>query len=378
MVALAVRRVGRALPSPRRALNEAARTYASIGKPRWGVAGVGMISNDFSLALKYNGSEIVACAARDAARAAKFADDFGMERSYDSYEALAQDPQIDVVYVGTIHTQHHRIASMLLEAGKHVLCEKPLGMNEREVAELTALAQQQGVFFMEGMWTRCFPVARKCQALLQSGELGSPKAVHADFGFVAPDDPSHRLWDVKSGGGGLLDIGCYVVGWATFAFGRAVPEVKAVGALSSSGADIRGALALGYPEGYASVGYTLEAPTPEVTTILCSKGYIIVDGPAHAPIRARVVAEKSRGEAETTVLEEALPVYPTGAGFCSGRTPIFPHSEGFVYEVQEVEKCLAEGLLESPVFTHQDSLAIVRITDRARLQLGVSYDADGH
>jgi dihydrodiol dehydrogenase / D-xylose 1-dehydrogenase (NADP) len=343
----------------------------------WGICGVGGISNDFALALSHIKANIGAVAASDASRAQKFAADFGVAKSYGSYEELAQDSSITVVYVGTVHTKHLEHASMFLRAGKHVLCEKPMGINEEEVREMVDLAKSKGVFFMEAFWTRCFPVIQKVRELLTSGSLGAPHAMSGEFGFVAPSDPSHRLWTKSTAGGGLLDIGCYLLQAAIAVYGcEAVPEIQAVGALTPEGVDKRASISLNYPSGVASLTYFLDANSTDDLKIFCEKGIIIIEGPSHCPTRARIIRSESRTSTTTEVIEESLPVYPSEASYCGGRKVTYPQSEGLVYEAQEVQRCLEAKLLESPVFVHAESLALVRISDAIRKKLGVVFDAD--
>lgn len=348
-----------------------------MSAPVWGICGTGGICNDFSLALKHCGSTIGAVAASSAEKADKFAADFGVAKAYGSYEELAQDDSVTVVYIGTIHTMHLQHATMFLSAGKSVLCEKPMGINKKEVSIMVALAREKGLFFMEAFWTRCFPVIRRVREVLAKQELGPVHGVLADFGFVAPSDPLHRLWSKDKAGGAMLDIGCYVVQAATLAYGFSVsPEVKAVGELTAEGVDKRASVSLSYPQGTASLSYGLDAFYPGETKILCERGMIVVDGPSHCPTRARIVRAVGRTETTEEVVEEALPVYPKGPEHCGGREVNYPNSEGLAYEAAEAERCLREGLTESPVFPLDESLAVAEIMDRARAELGVIYDAD--
>lgn len=348
-----------------------------MSAPVWGICGTGGICNDFCLALKYCGSSVGAVAASSAGKASKFAADFGVARSYGSYRELAEDASVTVVYVGTIHTMHVEHATMFLRMGKSVLCEKPLGLNGREVRLMVDAARASGVFFMEAFWTRCFPLMRRVRRVLDSGDLGPARGVLADFGFVAPDDSSHRLWAKEKAGGGLLDIGCYLVQAATLVYGFSTcPALKATGELTAQGVDKRAVVSLSYPQGTASLSYGLDGYYPSELKILCERGMIQVDGPSHCPTRMRIVRATGRTETAEEVIEEPLPVYPRGPEHCGGRTTMYPNSEGLVYEVQEVEECLRQGLKESPVLPLEESLALVAIMDKVRAELGVVYPAD--
>uniref|UniRef100_A0A7S2JP76 D-xylose 1-dehydrogenase (NADP(+), D-xylono-1,5-lactone-forming) n=1 Tax=Zooxanthella nutricula TaxID=1333877 RepID=A0A7S2JP76_9DINO len=342
----------------------------------WGICSAGSISNDFCLALVNNGSNVAAVAASDSGRAKQFATDFGLPRSYGSYEELANDGEVTVVYVGSVHTKHMQDALLFLQAGKHVLVEKPMGVNEGQVQQLVAAAKEKGVFLMEGFWTRCFPVVRRVQDLLDGGSLGRALHVCSDFGFKAPRaDLTHRLWSKDLAGGGLLDIGCYVLQWASLALGRdALPEFRAVAAVGETGVDHHASIILQYPAGgTAMCSYSFDCAFHDRTVIKCERGIIWVDEMAHAPTKIRIMTVAADGTTATEDVEVALPRHTRD---CGGRTVNFGNSEGFQYEVQEVERCLAEGLKESPQFTLSESALQVRLMDAVRKEIGVAYPAD--
>jgi len=335
---------------------------------RWGLLGVGDITNDFCIGLLQNGSSIAAVAARDGARAEAFAKQVGADRAYGSYEALLQDANVDVVYVGTIHTMHQNHAMLALEAGKHVLCEKPVCVNESQTQALIDLARKKKLFLMEAMWTRFFPALRKAREVISSGDLGAPRAVQGDFGFLC--DPSKaRMWDPAMAGGAMLDIGIYMVQAATMVFGQTLPDqIACTGILSDSGVDAEGCFSLSWKgKGSASFLATLRANTPEELIVICEKGNVRIRGPAHCPTQIVVTKVAGRGEAQEEVLSFPLPQCPAG---CKAN---FPNSEGMLYQVQAVEKCLHGGLLECPEYTLDESLVVTQIMDAYRKQVGVKY-----
>ncbi|MGH0132120.1 UNVERIFIED_CONTAM: hypothetical protein FKN15_048759 [Acipenser sinensis] len=177
---------------------------------RWGICSAGKISHDFVVALKTLPREehqVVVVAARELGRAQDFANRHNIPRAYGSYQELAQDKDIDVVYLGTIHPQHHPVGLLFLRAKKNLLCEKPLAMNMREVLELTAAARENDVFLMEALWTRYFPASIQISDVLAQGVLGEVKLVRVEFGMPM-FDVSHAV-KKELGGGALLDIGVY-------------------------------------------------------------------------------------------------------------------------------------------------------------------------
>lgn len=159
---------------------------------KWGIAAAGKISHDFVNAvgtLSDNEHEIVAVAARNLVRAQEFANVHSIPAAYEGYTALAEDPNVEVVYIGALHPQHFEIAMLMLEHGKHVLCEKPLCMNEKQVRKLIMYAERKKLFLMEGIWSRLFPTYQYLKRLIQTEALGVIKEVTVEFGFKIDDVP---------------------------------------------------------------------------------------------------------------------------------------------------------------------------------------------
>jgi len=339
---------------------------------RWGIIGVGKISNDFCASLIANGSTIAAVGARDIKRAQAFGETFKASRAYETYAEVVKDPEVDVIYVGTIHTMHASHVRLALEAGKHVLCEKPLGLNEAEVTAMVSMARQKKLLLLEGVWTRFFPVLRKIRDVLGSGEVGEPRYMTGDFGFVAPTDPNHRLWHLDQAGGAMLDIGVYLVQAAVMVFGTSAPsKIQCTGKVLDAGMDSEGSLLLTWAEkGTASLFCTLTVNTPEELLIVCTGGHIRVAGPAHCPQQLTVSKEQGRGKFSSETFNFDLPKCPEGLSLN------FPNSEGFLYQAQAVEKAIEDGLQECVEYNLDESLAVVRIMDEYRKQLGVKYPSE--
>lgn len=154
---------------------------------KWGLLSAGLVSQDFANAVNTlnvnDDHKLVAVAARDLGRAKEFAEKFGVKKAYGSYLELAQDPNVEIAYVGTLNPWHYEVSVMMLEHGKHVLCEKPLCMNFKQAKKLIALAKEKGVFFMEGIWVRFFPSYQHVRKEIRSGVLGEILSVKAEFGI---------------------------------------------------------------------------------------------------------------------------------------------------------------------------------------------------
>ncbi len=318
---------------------------------RWGILATGGIARSFTedLALLPD-AEVVAVGSRSAEAARVFADAHGIPRAYGSWPALADDPDVDVIYVATPHNAHHAAAKLCLEAGKAVLCEKPLTLDLATAEDLVATARAKGVFFMEAMWTRTNPVIRQVVALVADGEIGEVTAVTADFGLAGPFPPEHRLRARELGGGALLDLGVYPVTLAHLFLG-APATVLAWASLNPEGTDRNTGLVLGYASGaVATLHCGIVGETSQRATITGTLGRIELPRHFYKPESYTVV----RGD---QAQETQVPVRGNGLG----------------YEAEEVMRCLRAGLLESPLIPHAATLDVMRTLDQAREQLGVAY-----
>lgn len=322
---------------------------------RWGILGAGGIADLVGHDIASSpGSEIVAVAARDASRAAAFADARGIPRSYGSYAELVVDEDVDVVYIATTHAQHHEHALLALRAGKPVLVEKAFTLNARQAREVVDEARARRLFCMEAMWTRLNPLIRQAVALTASGAIGEVLAVRADLSKLFPYDPTHRLYDLDAGGGALLDLGVYPATVVWMFLGRP-DDVHAFGALAPTGADVTVSQQWRYDHGpIAQLFCTAAGPSPFGGLVNGSDGWISIEPRLHRP--ARIVVHRG---GDTEVIEEQ---------------PI--PGNGYLLEVEEVERCLREGRTESEQITLDDTIGVLEVLDEVRRQLGVRYPAD--
>jgi predicted dehydrogenase len=320
---------------------------------RWGILATGGIAGRFADDLRRTpGAELVAVGSRSVQSARAFADKHGIPRAYGSWDALAADADLDVVYVATPHAAHHAAASTLLRRGRAVLCEKPITLDRASAAELIDTARAAGLFLMEGMWTRCDPAVRRVRSLLDDGAIGAVTTVSADFGAAGPFPPEHRMRAKALGGGALLDLGVYPVALAHLLLG--VPdEVRAWSRLGPEGTDENTAIIFGYARGaLAALTCGIVGATPNRATITGQFGRIEMDR-FFAPIRY--------------VLE------------CDGHGPLVVDlpDEGFRHEIEEVQRCLDGGLLESPLVPPAATLEVMGLLDAIREQVGVAYEETG-
>lgn len=325
---------------------------------RWGVLGAGRIAAKVSADIQASAdSEIVAVAARDADRARAFADDFAVPRSYGSYDELLADDGVDVVYVATTHGQHHDLALRTLRAGKPVLVEKAFTLNARQAQEVVDLARASNLFCMEAMWMRTSPLIRRALDLVAEGRIGRVCSVTVDNGLLFPYDPQHRLYDLAAGGGALLDLGVYSVTFAWIFLGEPA-RVRTTGALSPTGSDQTMAMQWEYDDDrYAHVACTTMAQTPARGVVVGTEGSMTLSRPFYRP--DTLLVERAEGR---LISSEEMTEQLGGNGYGP--------------EIAEVERCLRAGLTESPVIPLDDTVAIMRLMDRARADVGVRYAAD--
>lgn len=329
---------------------------------RWGLCGAGKISHDFSVAMKTlppGDHQIAVVASRSLERAQEFAKRHDIPKAYGSYEELAGDPNIDVVYVGVLHTQHWKVGLLFLKAGKNVLCEKPFAMNGRQVQDLVAEAKRNNTFLMEAIWSRYFPVHAEVRRLLSEEAVGEVKLVKAYFG--SPQLHIPRSVEKELGGGALLDIGVYCLQFILMVFrGERPLSIQASGVLLDSGVDESAVVALKFSRNrMAFCAFSISARLPNDAVICGTKGSIKVLGPMHCPTTL-VVNDK---ETEYPLPEPCLPMN-------------FTNSTGLRYEAEEVRQCLLKGLKESPLMPLAESVLLTEVMDEIRKQVGVVFSQD--
>lgn len=320
---------------------------------RWGILGTGNIAHQFAEGLKSaEGAALCAVGSRSAETAERFGDVFAIPRRHGCYEALAADPELDVVYIATPHPMHKENTMLCLDGGKAVLCEKPFTINRREAEAVVAHARARGLFLMEAMWTRFLPTLVKTRALIAEGAIGKPLMVRADFGFRAEYNEESRLFAPEMGGGGLLDVGIYPISLAAMIFGVDVEQVASLAVLGPTGVDDQNAVVLRYPDGgLAITSSAVRTNTPQDAHILGETGWIHL----HTPYwRGTTLSLVQNGKEPETM---TLPF--TG--------------NGYNYQANAVMACLRAGKTECDIMPLDDSIAIMDILDQARAQWGLKY-----
>lgn len=323
-------------------------------RTRWGILATGKIAHSFAADLALvPGAELVATGSRRLDSAQAFAAEHG-GRAHGSYEALVADAEVDVVYVATPHSMHLDNARLAFEAGKHVLCEKPLTLDLADAEEMVRLAGEHDRFLMEAMWTACHPVVRAIVDGTRAGRFGTPKQAWAELGFRVDVGPEHRLLDPALGAGALLDMGIYPLTFCHLVLGEA-EQLTASAVLSDRGIDLDIAMTGRYPGGAVSLmGASMTSWSSRAASVAFDEGRLTVPEQFHHPTYA--VWTPAHGEPERI------------------EAPVI--GQGYGHEIAEVGRCLAEGLRESPWVPHAQTLTLMRQMDDVRRQVGVRYPGD--
>lgn len=324
---------------------------------RWGIASTGRIAADFARALARVGDgELVAVASRTQERAEQFAARVGAPQAHGSLSSMLGNDGVDVVYVASPHSEHAAQSVAALEAGKHVLVEKPFTLDLAQAERVVAAARLSGRFLMEALWSRFLPAYSRLKELVRNGEIGEVRGVQASFGFPAPPDPSRRLLDPVLGGGALLDLGIYPVHLASWLLGPP-RDVAAVATFGPTGVDVDTAISLGWEAGAVATAHvSLTTWLPTTGLVLGADGWVELPLPHHHPETLTVHRHPAGGRGLERVEEQ----WPVGG-------------DGLRYEIAHVHDCLAQGLAQSPVLPWVDSLSMMATLDRVRSQIGLLY-----
>jgi len=322
-------------------------------KINWGILGLGKIAHKFAHDLQLvDEANLYGVASRNIDKAKDFSKTYNTQQSYGSYQELLDDPLIDVVYIATPHIFHCELTLNALDAGKAVLCEKPLGMNKTEVARMIAKAKEKNLFLMEALWTRFIPATERMLALLNDGLIGDLKSVRADFGFIADYDPELRLFKKSLGGGALLDIGIYPIFISLLTLG--IPnEIKATATQFPTEVDSSCLMLFNYTDDQTAIlDANLMADTPLECWLHGDKGSLKMSNPFHHTEEISYYKDRN--------LVEKYSIEYTGLGY--------------YHEIVEVVNCLQAGKTESDKMPLSFSLELIDLLDKVRKKIGLTYD----
>lgn len=322
---------------------------------RWGILATGGIAHAFARDLRTAGRDLVAVGSRSAGGAERFADEFGVAHAHSSYDDLVADPDIDIVYIATPHPFHADNALLALDAGKHVLVEKPFTLNQAEVARVCDAAAERGLLAMEAMWTRYLPHMVRIRELLAAGALGEVRAVFADHTQRISTDPGHRLNALELGGGALLDLGIYPISFAWDVLG-APTAISARAHLGETGADVDVATIFTHASGALSTSISgSRSAGPNTAHVLGTEARIDIDRVWYNATSFRLVAP------DGTVLEDYV-------SRIEGR--------GMQYQALAAERLVAAGDLVGDILPIDETVAIMGTLDEVRRQIGLRYPGE--
>jgi predicted dehydrogenase len=319
---------------------------------RWGILATGGIAQTFVRDLRLIGAPVTAVGSRDLGKARAFAEHAGIPNVHGSYEDLVADPGVDVIYVATPHSVHAANALLALDAGKHVLVEKPFTMNAAEAQAIADRAAEKNLVALEAMWTRWLPHMARIHELIAAGVLGELRALIADHDQKTPPDPHGRMQDPALGGGALLDLGIYPVSFAWDLFGQP-DRVLALSDPTATGVDQQTSILLGFPGGRQAVLHTeLDAKGPGRAVVMGSEARIEIDPVWYSATSFTVLDSKNE------VIE---------------RFDEKPAGRGMQFQALELERLVAEGPGAGDRLPLEESVGIMATLDEVRRQIGLRY-----
>jgi dihydrodiol dehydrogenase / D-xylose 1-dehydrogenase (NADP) len=319
---------------------------------KWGILGPGGIAQQFTRDLKFaEHAEAVAVGSRSKEKAEAFAKEFGIARSYGSYEELVADSEVDIVYVATPHPYHREHVMLCLRAGKAVLCEKPFTVSAAETEELVSYARDNKLFLMEAMWTRYLPGIIKVREWLKEGRIGEIRMAKGEFGFRIGWDPASRLLNPDLAGGALLDAGIYPVSFASMVFGGPPETIVSSATIGKTGVDEQYSLLFTYSGGRtASLSGAVRLRMDNEFVIYGTEGKITIPNFFMAKTVILQVYDREEERFED-----------------KGRM------KGYAFEAEEAGRCLREGRTESDVMPLAETLQLMKTLDTIRGQWGLKY-----
>lgn len=317
---------------------------------RWGILSTGAIANVFAqTAAQMNGEiTIAAVASRNQQSAQEFASTYGIEKAYGSYEQLATDPDIDIVYVATPNSRHFEDMMLLLSNGKHILCEKSFTVSAEEARWIYNFAREKNLLVIEAFWTKFIPIYRELEKRLAAGAIGEINLVTAQYGYTTTH--VNRKMNPNFAGGALLDIGVYCIGFAAMILGYRPDEIKAQLQLNDAGTDSLDVMILRYGNASAVLTSAIGVHIPTTASIYGTLGRIEIPEFKN-PQKFTVIM--NHGEEE--IFELPFDV------------------NGYEYQMREAVNCLKEGKIQSSIMTASQSIAVMKIMDKVRAQGGLRF-----
>ena len=324
---------------------------------KWGILAPGTIAAKFAAtvrAMESSGEYITAAASRTLAKAESFAAEYGIPSAYGSYEELVRDPDVEAVYIASPNSLHYEHAMLCLNHGKHVLCEKPFALNAEEAAELYRAAEEKGLFIMEAFWIRFLPLYETLRELIASKRYGELRYAHVSYGFIAKGARRERKFRADLGGGTLLDIGIYNLGFLYMIMGGLPESFTTEAVMNEFGTDSFSTVQMRFPNG--KTAHSAQA----IGIVMDRLAVLSFD-------EAQIILPDFQNAQEMTVKPVNGETYKVSCPF---------EVNGFEYEIREVSRCVSEGKTSSSRFTPDDSIAVIHLMDEIRKRWGLKYPSE--
>lgn len=298
--------------------------------------------------------QLVGVASRSLYKAQEFASRFSIKKAYGSYEELAKDPEIQLIYIATPHSEHCRNVKLCLENGKHVLCEKSFAANASQAEEMITLAKEKNLLITEAMWVRYMPMAETIRKVIASGIIGEPMTLTANLCYLVSDKP--RLIEPELAGGALLDVGVYTLNFASLIFGDDITDIKSSVVKTETGVDAQNSITLTYQGGkMAILNSSLRVISDRQGIIYGTKGYMVIENINN--FESIKVYDTERNVVETYERPKQI--------------------SGYEYQIEASADAIEKGLTECPQMPHKITLNIMNVMDELRRQWGIRYPFEG-
>lgn len=323
-------------------------------KLKVGILGAGHIARKMAATLQeMKEAELYAVAARELSKAEQFANEFQARKAYGNYEALADNPDIDLIYIATPHSHHFAPARMCLLKGKPVLCEKAFTANAREAEELIRIAQEKRVYLAEAIWTRYMPFSRTIRELTENGIIGKPMMLTASLGY--PISQVERIIRPELCGGALYDLGVYPINFALMTFGGDIDKVTSTCVKNEAGVDMQNSITFTYRDGRMAVMQTTAFCASDRQGIVSGdKGYLVIDNINNPQLAVAYNADHQE----------------------TARYTCPPQITGFEYQVLEAAEAIRQGAIEPASMPHAETLRVMRMLDSLRQEWGIRFPMD--
>lgn len=321
---------------------------------KMGILGTGKIAHKMAQTVAgMKEAKICAVGSRTYEKAREFAGEYNVEKVYGSYEGLAADGELDLIYIATPHSEHYRHIHLCLQYGKNVLCEKAFTLNASQAREVFSLAEEKGLLLTEAIWTRYMPSRRMISEILSSGIIGTPTSLTANLGYVL--DRIARVMKPELGGGALLDVGVYAINFALMVFGEEYDTIISKAIFNQEGADISNSITITWEDGKIAV--------------LHSSALALTD--------RRGIIYGSNGYVEVININNCEEIHVYNLNREKIRSIQVPAQiTGYEYEVEACRQAIKNGWTECPQMPHKVSIEVMEIMDEIRRQWNYRYPCE--